>query len=500
MDFDIILCCDSEYGIGIDNNTTNIIPWKIAEDMKFFKDLTKVVEPIKDAVSTNDNNVVKTNAIIMGRKTADTLKNPLVDRLNVVITSQESYRPGFIVFSNLDDVLNTLSKRTDIGKAFVIGGSVLCDAAINHSRCRNVYLNMITRDYNCNVKLSDKFISKLKTSYVETSSDKEIVLCRTINSSLILEFKKYTFVNHEELAYLNMLDNIITNGDYRQTRNAKTYSVFGERLIFDLANGFPLLTTKKVFHRGIFEELLFFIRGDTNTKHLEDKKINIWSGNTSEEFMKNNNKNLEKGDMGPMYGFQWRFYNTRYEGCHKKYTGHGIDQLQNVIDLLATDPYSRRILMTTFNCSQVEEGVLWPCHGLIVQFFVENDHKISLQMYQRSVDCFLGCPYNIASYGLLLMIITILVNNHSGRIHTTDYNYGRIIMVFGDTHIYSDDKDDHVISVSEQLKRKNKTYPFPTIRFKKNLRTVKDVEELSTVDIEVVNYVFHPTLTAQMYA
>lgn len=549
MDFEIVLCSDSNHGIGVINtdidldsnsseanflSNTSTIPWKISEDMKFFRDLTRnvpqkdFVEPTFDQhkleftsnIDTNifvdeNANVSKEmkeikliNAIIMGRKTADTFKKPLPDRINVVITSQAVYRPGlkgfkdlpgFVTFKHFDDALNFLAKRDDVHKVFVIGGAILADVAIHHPRCRSVYLNMICRDYECSVKLSDNFITKLKTSYVETSNNTEIVQCKNIGFPVIIEFKKYTFMNHEELAYLNMLDRIIKEGDYRMTRNAKTFSVFGERLIFDLDNGFPLLTTKRMFYRGIFEELLFFIRGDTNTKLLEDKKVMIWHPNTTEEFMKNNNKSLEKYDMGQMYGFLWRHYGAKYEGCLKRYDGKGIDQFQNVIDLIVKDPYSRRILMTTFDPSVAEYGVLYPCHGLTVQYYIEKNNRISLQMYQRSADSFLGQPYNIASYALLLLIITELVNNHINRTHDIDYLPGRVIMIFGDVHVYSDEKSDHVLAVIEQLKRRDNTYPFPTIRFKKSLKTIKDVENMLTSDIEVVNYISGSVLKAEMY-
>lgn len=546
MDFEIVLCSDSNHGIGVINtdidldsnsseanflSNTSTIPWKISEDMKFFRDLTRNVpqkdfveptfEQLKLEINSNiDTNIAENtnvhiptdknliNAIIMGRKTADTFKKPLPDRINVVITSQAVYRPGlkgfkdlpgFVTFKHFDDALNFLAKRDDVHKVFVIGGAILADVAIHHPRCRNVYLNTIAHDYNCGVKPSDNFITKLKTSYVETSNNTEIVQCKNIGFPVIIEFKKYTFMNHEELAYLNMLDRIIKEGDYRMTRNAKTFSVFGERLIFDLDNGFPLLTTKRMFYRGIFEELLFFIRGETDTKLLENKKVMIWHLNTTEEFMIKNNKSLEKYDMGPMYGFLWRHYGAEYKGCHHNYDGQGIDQLQNVIDLLTVDPNSRRILMTTYDVKCVDTGVLYPCHGLILQFYIEKNNRISLQMYMRSVDFFLGNPFNIASYALLLKIVTELVNNHIYRTHDIDYTPGRVIMIFGDAHVYSDEKDDHVLAVLEQLKRKDNTYPFPIIRFKKNFKTIKDVENMSASDIEVVNYISGSTIKALMY-
>lgn len=376
MNFSIVLACDSTYGIGnnnsdnILNSNNNTIPWNIPEDLKFFRELTSA------SIDT------KMNAIIMGRTTADTLKKPLPNRFNAVITSRNTYRPGFVVFNSLDDAINDISKRNDIHKVFVIGGAILADIAIKHPRCRNIYLNTIENNYNCNVKLTDNFITYLSTSFIK-QKESNIVICKKLQQSVIIDFNTYSYVNHEEINYLNLLNKIITEGDYRETRNAKTYSVFGEKLVFDLDNGFPLLTTKKMFYRGIFEELLFFLRGDTNTKLLEDKKVMIWHSNTTKEYMQQYNKELEEYDMGPMYGFLWRHYGVKYTGCKDNYQGQGIDQFKNVIDLIVKDPDSRRILMSTYDPTIADEGVLYPCHGLTIQFYVENNNKLNLQMYQR---------------------------------------------------------------------------------------------------------------------
>ena len=151
------------------------------------------------------------------------------------------------------------------------------------------------------------------------------------------------------------------------------------------------MTTKKVFFRGVFEELLFFLRGDTNSNHLSEKGVKIWEGNTSRDFLdKVGLGHYKVGDTGPMYGFQLKYFNTKYEGADTDYTGRGIDQLQYVLDLLKNDPYSRRIIMTTYNPIQKFEGVLFPCHGLFIQFYVEGDNKLSCMMTQRSCDVFLG--------------------------------------------------------------------------------------------------------------
>ena len=156
--------------------------------------------------------------------------------------------------------------------------------------------------------------------------------------------------------------------------------------------------------------------------------------------------------------------------------------------------------MTTYNPAQAEEGVLYPCHGLVVQFYVEKNNRLSLQMYQRSADSLLGAPFNIASYALLLIIIVDLVNNHKNRSHKIDYKPGRIIMIFGDTHIYSDEKADHVVTAKQQLERYNETYPFCDLKLKKKLETLNDLNELTINDIEVSNYISGSALKAKMIA
>ncbi|VBB17903.1 bifunctional dihydrofolate reductase/thymidylate synthase, partial [Yasminevirus sp. GU-2018] len=514
MEFEIILACDSANGIGIDRSEltdpkASTIPWRIAEDMKFFRETTSVVPtPIQDPVQNSalpdtlpTPTTKKMNALIVGRLTADTFPKPLPNRVTVVVTSDPSYRSseGFIPVKSLDDALNYLAKRDDIHKVFVAGGAKLCNDAIDHRRCRGVYLNRIDHDYKCSVVLSSTFMSRLDTSFEVDTQTCASVLCKVLNSNVNITYNHLVYVNREEIAYLDMLQRIIDTGDYRETRNAKTYSVFGEKLVFDLANGFPCLTTKKMFHRGVIEELLFFLRGDTDTKMLEDKKVMIWHGNTTKEFMEKNNKNLEEYDMGPMYGFQWRHFGAKYEGCHKRYDDQGVDQFKQVIDLIVKDPHSRRILMTTFNPEQAEDGVLYPCHGLTVQFYVEKNNRLSLQMYQRSCDSILGAPFNILSYALLLFLVTELVNNHENRTHSEDYKPGRVIMIFGDTHIYSDTKSDHVLTAKEQISRRKRSHKFPGIRLNKRIKNLKDIESLVTSDFEVYDYISEPALKAEMY-
>ena len=287
-------------------------------------------------------------------------------------------------------------------------------------------------------------------------------------------------VNIDEIGYLNLLKELLVKGDLRETRNSKTISDFSKKIDFDISTSFPLLTTKKMFWKGICYELLWFIKGQTNSKILEDKGINIWKGNSSREFLDSVGLvQYKEGDIGPMYGFQWRHFNAPYRGCDESYEGEGIDQLQNCIDLIKNDPSSRRIYMSAWNPCQLKESVLAPCH-MSYQFYVK-DEQLSCILYQRSADTFLGLPFNIASVALLVYILASI----------TDKIPGKITVMIGDAHIYK----DHIEAVKVQLERE--PYPFPKLIIKNKHENINDyVYE----DFEIVDYNHHPTISAKMIA
>lgn len=283
-----------------------------------------------------------------------------------------------------------------------------------------------------------------------------------------------------ETGYLNALKNILENGNYRKTRNSTTISTFGVKLDFDIKNSFPLLTTKKVYWKGIVEELLWFIKGDTNSKHLEEKGVNIWKGNSTREFLdKSNLTEYEEGDCGPIYGFQWRYFNAPYKGCNINYKGLGIDQLQSCIDLIKNDPSSRRIFMSAWNPNQMDEMCLPPCH-VSYQFYVSHDGGLSCILYQRSGDMFLGVPFNIASVSLLVYLIANITGTYPDKIS----------LVIGDAHIY----EDHIEQVKLQLEREPYNFPELTINKKDN------INDFTYDDIKLNNYTCHPLIKAPMIA
>uniref|UniRef100_A0A1Q3F135 Thymidylate synthase n=1 Tax=Culex tarsalis TaxID=7177 RepID=A0A1Q3F135_CULTA len=289
-----------------------------------------------------------------------------------------------------------------------------------------------------------------------------------------------TLQNEDENQYLALTRQIIAKGNKRLDRTGVgTLSIFGAQMRFNLRNNtLPLLTTKRVFFRGVAEELLWFIRGCTNAKDLQQKNIRIWDGNSTREFLDSAGfTDREEGDLGPVYGFQWRHFGAKYKTCHDDYTGEGIDQLAEVIHRIKTNPTDRRIIMSAWNPVDIPQMALPPCHCL-AQFFVA-DGELSCQLYQRSADMGLGVPFNIASYALLTHMIA----------HVTGLKPGDFVHTTGDTHVYL----NHVEPLQEQLLRKPK--PFPTLHFK---RTVQSIDDFQFEDFDVRGYDPYPTIKMQM--
>jgi len=253
--------------------------------------------------------------------------------------------------------------------------------------------------------------------------------------------------------YLDLLDNVLKNGKEKHDRTGTgTISVFGYQMRFDLAEGFPLLTTKKLHLRSIIHELLWFISGDTNIKYLRDNGVSIWDEWADKD-----------GNLGPVYGYQWRSWPAA--------DGRKIDQLKDVIEEIKKNPDSRRLIVSAWNVGEIPKMALPPCHALF-QFYVA-DGKLSCQLYQRSCDIFIGVPFNIASYALLTLMIT----------QVTGLKPGEFIHTLGDAHIYL----NHIEQVKLQLTRE----PFKLPEMKIN-PSVNDIFSFRFEDFALVNYVAHP--------
>jgi len=274
---------------------------------------------------------------------------------------------------------------------------------------------------------------------------------------------------------------VIENGNHMGDRTGTgARSLFGKMMRFDLRKSFPLLTTKRVFWRGVAEELLWFVRGSTNAKLLSDKGIKIWDGNGSKEFLeKRGLGHREEGDLGPVYGFQWRHFGAKYVDMHTDYTGQGVDQLAECIHKIKNDPTDRRILLSAWNPADLSEMALPPCH-MFCQFYVDVEKsELSCLMYQRSCDMGLGVPFNIASYSLLTYMMAQVCGLQPGEfIHT-----------LGNAHVY----ENHVEPLKTQLARTPR--PFPILKVNPD---VKDIDGFQASDFELVAYSPHGTIKMDM--
>jgi len=271
-------------------------------------------------------------------------------------------------------------------------------------------------------------------------------------------YQKKTTINHDEMQYLSLLNNIYNNGSKRQTRNAEVISSFSEKMTFDLRNGFPLLTSKKIGWKTVLRELLWFIEGSTDNKKLQEKNVHIWDGNSSKEYLEMRGLDYEEGDLGPIYGYQWRNFGGEYHGISGE-NGRGVDQIKYMIDLILSDPSSRRIIMSAWNPSDLDKMALPPCH-ILFQIYVDGDY-IDGQLYQRSGDMFLGVPFNIASYSFFLHII--------GKITKKTPRF--LYHILGDAHIYS----QHYDAIETQLS--NPTFSFPQLSISDELTDIDHIDE-----------------------
>ena len=291
---------------------------------------------------------------------------------------------------------------------------------------------------------------------------------------------------HEEYQYLNLLKDIMNEGHDEVGRNGNTRCVYGAAMHFSLENNIiPILTTKKTAWKTCLKELLWFISGSTDTKILTDQKVHIWDGNTTAEFLESRGlSHYTPGrQIGPLYSHQWRYWNAKYEtDPNTDYTGKGIDQLQNAIDMLKdpTQRTSRRIVISAWNPEQLDEGVLPSCHSFF-QFNVVDGNKLSCSLTARSQDVFLGEPFNIASYAFL----THLIAKHC------DLEPYEFILYGGNCHIY----DDHFDQVKEQLTRE--PYPFPALEI---LNKRDNINDYVIDDFKLHDYQHHSVIRGFMRA
>lgn len=253
--------------------------------------------------------------------------------------------------------------------------------------------------------------------------------------------------------YLDLMQQVLDNGIKKEDRTGTgTFSIFGHQMRFDLADGFPVITTKKLHLRSIIHELLWFLKGDTNIKYLKENKVSIWDEWADED-----------GELGPVYGHQWRSWPAE--------NGEVIDQISKVVEQIKSNPDSRRLIVSAWNVAEIEKMALPPCHTFF-QFYVAEG-KLSCQLYQRSADIFLGVPFNIASYALLTMMVA----------QVCDLEAGEFVHTFGDAHLYT----NHIDQTKLQLTREVRTLPKMKIN-----QDVKNIFDFKFEDFELVGYDPHP--------
>jgi len=449
------------------------MPWGyIQEDMRYFKSMT---------LGNGDN------ALIMGRKTFESIgSKPLPGRKAIVISSTLSQADNICVAENLEDAIN-IGRKLVQGNLFIIGGLDLIKEALARNDVDFIYITVISG------KRIDKIDSTKTVKFDYITPQNNILKSRTLYESNDYTLAFHEFWNHkddtEEMKYIDLVKRVLEDGDARIDRTSiGTISMFAQTLRLDISRYFPLLTSKRVYWKGVVEELLWFLSGSSDTKILERKGVNIWKGNTSRKFL--DDRGLTKyreGELGPGYGWQWRSFGRAYytleqremmeEDGYKLINKRGVDQIIEAIRMLKEDPYSRRIIVNAWNAQDLEKMALPPCHYSF-QFYVQEEKKLSILVNMRSCDVFLGLPFNIASYALLTYIIAKMV----------DMEPNEMVFMLGDTHIYK----NHIEQCHEQIERPLRELP-TLIRQKRD-----DIEEYTMEDFELVGYRPHSTIKADM--
>jgi dihydrofolate reductase/thymidylate synthase len=473
--FSTVVAIDINKGIAKDGK----IPWHYPEDLKFFKELTTG------------------HVVIMGRKTYESIGHPLPNRINIVISSELKQNDGqthselkqtntdqtsssdittadqqtntdksnqsddteLILFNDLWKCVEFCMSTYKNKKLFVIGGGTIYKWFITNRLITSEYVTQSCTNYDC-----DTFYhSKLK-------GPKRILGTYEHYYRFVIE--KF---NKEEYKFLTLGKRILSHGNIKSDRTGVgTMSLFGRQMRFNLKNhSFPLLTTRKMFLRGIFEELMLYIRGQTDSAILEAKGIYVWKGNTSRAFLDSKGLHqLPVGDMGASYGFLFRHFGGEYVNCKADHTGIGVDQLKYVIDKLKNHPTDRRIIISLWDPTNLNKCPLPPC--LYNYQFIVVDGKLSCMMTQRSSDFVVAGGWNIATGALLTYLLASVTNLEPAE----------LIWNIGDVHVYKNLVD----SINEQCQRR--PYAFPKLFINKK----ENIEDYQFSDIKLLGYKFHPSI------
>lgn len=479
INLNIIVAYCNKNGIGFKND----IPWKIKDDLKHFKQIT--------TTQGKTNNIV-----IMGRNTWESIPNnyrPLLNRYNFVLSSKknfiDSHKIDFIGDS-LENILKYIKSEKNLfydSKIFIIGGEMLYKHVLEEYilNIDKLYITEIYSSVEC-----DRFFPKIDN---EIFKIKEVSKFKKENEMFFRYFiyekrinnivnsivnKTDNYINEEELNYKNMIKNILENGLVRDDRTGVgTISVFAPcSMKYDLEDTFPLCTLKRGFFRAVFEELMLYIRGQTDNNILKEKNIHIWDGNTTREFLDSRGlTHFPEGDMGETYGFNMRHYGGTYINCVSEYEKTGFDQLEYVINEIKNNPHSRRILINLWNPKTTCNAALPSCLHQY-QFYVDTEKKtLSVQIYLRSSDVFLANNWNVCTGALFVYLLC--------NLEDIELTPGNITMVCGDAHIYK----NHIELAKIMVERESYPYPKLVIMNKKN-----KIEDFVYEDIKLIGYKTHP--------
>jgi dihydrofolate reductase/thymidylate synthase len=497
---ELVVAMNRNRGIGYKGD----LPWpRLAKDMTRFREHT-----------TNNDTPGLLNAVVMGRKTWDSLPiavQPLPNRINVIITSnkdavswkkngaKEIHEGNTVIFVNsYEDAIKWADSSDKIAKISVIGGLLPFQSALSSPRTTTIHLTEVLNAKN----QCDVFLPYLSSDFILNADDVSEIVMDGENLDIPTQYLTYQrktihpqnehqkiVINPSlkpllppelsgEQGYLDLMRYTINYGQECKDRTGVgTRSLFGQHVRYNLRNNsFPLFTTKRVFFRGVLIELLWFIKGSTNSNELSSQKVHIWDGNSSREFLdKRGLTHRAVGDLGPVYGFQWRHFGADYIDFNADYTGKGHDQLTELVKMLKTEPDSRRLIISAWNPPALDDMALPPCH-VLSQFRVytntQGEQELSCFLYQRSCDMALGVPFNVASYSLLTYMLA----------HLCGMKCGDLVHCMGDVHVYL----NHIEPLQEQFNR----IPMeqPTLRIARpvgenNGENIHDEERSENVDL-----------------
>jgi thymidylate synthase len=495
MPFGLIACVDQHGVIGVEDPKTKSkrIPWHVSEELKHFKQTTDnsmIVMGYDTYVSMNKTSLPNRVQFVCTRKH---FQKDEKHHLSEIPTSCQ-FEPSVPYFlQDLDVLVRWAEKNAKSTMIWIIGGRQLYEYALSNRLCSVVLISHL-HFYSISEMKSNDTISEIKlyfplaklNSFYVTQKSQKLPSCVDKCSKNNVDWVLSTYIpkeNKEEQNYLELLQKVMLKNQIKSERTGiGCLFTYGEMLKFDLSkSALPLLTTKKMSFVSIAKELFWFLNGSTDSKILNQSGVKIWDANGSRSFLdKLGFTDREEGDLGPVYGHQWRYFDAPYKDCKSDYKGQGIDQVATILNLLKTDPGSRRMILSAWNPKQLKEMALPPCH--VMCHFSVYENKLSAMLFQRSADLGLGTPYNIASYALLVHLMA----------HASGFKPGELIYTTADSHIYL----NHITPLRQQLVRK--PYPFPTLTILKPREKMMGLRNLQMEDIRLDNYVSYEPIKMEM--